>query len=189
MNDRPQADSLVELEHQFQQAVADQVAAGEQLVFGEGPSDASLMLIGEAPGRREAATGRPFVGAAGTILDEALRENGLAREQIYITNILKTRPPANRKPRRDEIQRQLPYLLRQIQLVKPLRMALLGTTAVEALTGSGERISRLRGGWSEIEGIPALITYHPAAALRDPRLRRALAGDLRQLTAAPAPVE
>jgi uracil-DNA glycosylase len=147
--------------------LSSEISNGEKLVFGEGPSQAEIMLIGEAPGVQEAKTGRPFVGSAGKLLTKLLNEIGLRREQIYIGNVLKTHPPGNRKPYRGEVKKELPFLHRQIELIQPKLLVLLGATALQALTSPKTKLTQLRGSWIEVAGIPALVTYHPAAALRD----------------------
>lgn len=158
-----------------------ELTEGEQLVFGEGSSQATLMIIGEAPGVQEAKTGRPFVGRAGRLLEQLLYGIGLKREQVYISNVLKTHPPGNRRPSRTEVERELPFLRRQIELLEPKLLTLLGSTALKALVDPKAKITQLRGRWLEIDGIPTLVTYHPAAALRDDSRRTALEEDFAAL--------
>lgn len=159
--------NLEELKQLCESYLSPDLAAGERLVFGEGAPQAEVMVIGEAPGVQEAKTGRPFVGNAGRLLTKLLREIGLKREQVYICNILKTHPPGNRKPTRREVEKELPFLRRQIELIRPKLLVLLGATAFQALVDPKGRITQQRGSWVEVEGIPALVSYHPAAALRD----------------------
>ncbi|MEM7571175.1 MAG: uracil-DNA glycosylase, partial [Pseudomonadota bacterium] len=145
----------------------------QQLVFADGPSDANLMLIGEAPGRDEDITGLPFVGAAGQLLNKILSAAGSARETSYITNLVPWRPPGNRKPTPLEMQICLPFLKRHIALKAPKVIVLLGATPVSALFATTDGITRLRGRWRELGGIgetaiPTMPTFHPAYLLRQP---------------------
>jgi len=150
------------------------VASRKKVVFGVGSIDAELMFIGEAPGADEDAQGEPFVGRAGELLTKIIQTMGLAREQVYIANILKCRPDTpgqsygNRAPSPEEIERCLPYLHAQIDLIKPKVMVALGGTAVDGLFGktAGVGITRQRGRWREYRGIPVMATYHPSYLLR-----------------------
>jgi DNA polymerase len=140
-----------------------------QTVFGEGSPTARLMFIGEAPGADEDRTGRPFVGRAGQLLDDIITKGmGLKREDVYIANILKSRPPNNREPLPDEMANCLPYLERQISIVRPEFICMLGKTAASALLKSALPLGRLRGKWHRFRGIPSIVTYHPAYLLRNP---------------------
>ncbi len=130
-------------------------------VHGEGPSDARMMLIGEAPGRSEDQAGRPFCGSAGRILDRALHEAGIKREAVFITNIVKCRPPNNRKPVADEIKSCLPYLVRQINIIKPEVIVALGSVAKESV----ETLCTRDQGNLRIGNAFVFQTYHPAAVL------------------------
>ncbi len=158
-------------------------------VPGEGSIDAEVMFVGEAPGEREDATGRPFVGAAGKFLDQLLASVGLRREEVYITNILKCRPPGNRDPREDEIAACTPYLWRQIELIKPKVIIALGRHAARVLYAKAglkwTNMSKKHGSVVEasINGHRVLlaVTYHPAAALYNPRLRSALQEDFKKI--------
>lgn len=153
-------------------------AADEKLVFGEGPESASLMIIGEAPGEEEAKSGRPFVGNSGKLLNKYLAAAEIARDQVYITNILKTRPPGNRKPQSSEIKQALPFLERQIQLVKPKILICLGSTAIQAIVDPKAKITELRGTWIERDSLKIMPTFHPAAVFRDEEKRQLLKRDL-----------
>jgi DNA polymerase len=164
-----------------EQRLGGRVAKGEKVVFGEGPADAAVMLIGEAPGAREAKTGRPFVGNAGRLLTGLLEETGLRREDVYIANVLKTHPPGNRTPTRGMMAEQLPFLRRQIQLIAPRLLVLLGATALQGLVDPKARITRLRGTWVTVEGIAAFVTYHPAAVFHDDSRRELLHRDFQAL--------
>ena len=152
-----------------------------QVVFGEGSPDADVLIVGEAPGAEEDRTGRPFVGRAGKLLDLLLASVGLAREQVYICNVLKCRPPGNRDPQADEVEACSPYLLRQVELVKPRVIAAFGTFAAQTLLGSNVSIGRLRGRVHEYHGVPLVPTYHPAALLRSPAWVRPTWEDLQRL--------
>jgi DNA polymerase len=149
------------------------VTAHTNIVFGEGDPCARLMFIGEAPGAEEDKTGRPFVGRAGQLLEKMINAMGLARGQVYIANVLKTRPPDNATPTSEEIRLCAPYLYQQIALVQPEAIVTLGLPASRALLNSVESMSRLRGRWSSFQapapcsrGIPVMPTYHPAFLLR-----------------------
>jgi uracil-DNA glycosylase family 4 len=138
------------------------------IVFGVGNPRARLMFVGEGPGAEEDRQGEPFVGAAGKRLDQWIARIGLSRGDVYIANIVKCRPPGNRVPAPDEAKACLPYLLRQVRAIRPEVVCTLGLTALNHLFGVEERITRARGKWRELDGIPVLPTYHPAFILRDP---------------------
>jgi len=135
-------------------------------VLGEGSLTPEIMFIGEAPGADEDKAGRPFVGAAGQLLTKMLAKLGLPREETYIANILKCRPPNNRKPTEDETKTCLPYLEAQIELLKPKVIVALGGTAVNSLFNSNFKITEQRGIWMDYKGIPVMPTYHPRYLLR-----------------------
>lgn len=138
-----------------------------QVVFGVGSPQADLMLVGEAPGRNEDLQGEPFVGAAGQLLDSLLAEVGLDRQDVYIANVLKCRPPGNRDPRPDEVESCKGYLLRQLELVEPTVVVTLGNFATKLLLRTETGITRLRGqSYRWWRGMTVVPTYHPAAALR-----------------------
>lgn len=143
-----------------------------KFVFGAGNPHATLMLIGEAPGADEDAQGEPFVGRAGQLLNKILEAINFKREDVYICNILKCRPPNNRKPQPDEVELCIPYLQKQIQLIKPKVILCLGLTAAENLLRTTESLGKLRGRVMQYEGIPLMVTYHPAALLRNPNWKR-----------------
>lgn len=148
-------------------------AARRNVVFGVGDINAQLMFIGEAPGADEDAQGEPFVGRAGELLTKIIRAMGLARESVYIGNILKCRPDTpgqtsgNRKPTPEEMQTCIPYLHEQIDLIRPKVIVALGATAVEGLLGKTLGITKLRGQWRTYRGTPLMPTYHPAYLLRN----------------------
>ncbi|HET9226847.1 MAG TPA: uracil-DNA glycosylase [Thermoanaerobaculia bacterium] len=158
------------------------LAQGRQkTVFGSGNPDADLMLIGEAPGAEEDKQGLPFVGAAGELLTKIIQAIDLRREDIYIANILKCRPPGNRDPQPDEVAACRGYLEKQIDLVKPRVIVALGRIAAQTLLGNESPIGQMRGQWFRVRGIPAMVTYHPAALLRNPGLKRPTWEDMQQV--------
>jgi uracil-DNA glycosylase len=144
-----------------------------QVVFGVGNPQAELMFVGEAPGADEDAQGEPFVGRAGQLLTKIVQAMGFRREDVYIANVLKCRPDmppgasGNRKPTPEEMSTCLPWLERQIDLIKPRVMVALGATAVEGLLGATAPVSKVRGRWLNFRGIPVMATYHPAYLLRN----------------------
>jgi uracil-DNA glycosylase family 4 len=151
-----------------------------QTVFGVGRRDADLLVIGEAPGADEDRQGEPFVGRAGQLLNAMLRAIGLPRNEVYIANILKCRPPNNRDPQPDEATSCTPYLVRQIGLVKPRAMLAVGRIAAQWLLQTDAPIGRLRGRVQQFgeAGIPLVVTYHPAYLLRSPLAKAAAWTDL-----------
>src|SRR2546422_1506662 len=150
----------------------------QHAVPGEGPPGAKLFLVGEAPGRHEDEEGRPFVGAAGKVLDAVLEKVGLSRRDVFITNVVKCRPAENRKPRADEIAACRPYLVAQIRAVRPAVLVALGDTAVTSLAGAAADFAAARRRISRFEGIPVIVTYHPAATLYNRRLTKVVEEDL-----------
>ena len=148
-------------------------------VPGEGNPEAKLFLVGEGPGATEDAQGRPFVGQAGNLLNGILEAIELPRDSVYITNIVKCRPPQNRKPLPDEIAACIPYLHRQIEIVKPKVILALGGTAGETLLGVRKSLGELRGKVHTYNGIPLIVTYHPAALLRNPHWKKPTWDDVR----------
>jgi DNA polymerase len=150
-------------------------------VFGAGNPAADLMLIGEAPGAEEDKQGLPFVGAAGELLTKIIQAMDLRREDIYIANILKCRPPGNRDPQPDEVAACRGFLERQIELIQPKVIVALGRIAAQALLGNESPIGQMRGQWYRIHGVPAMVTYHPAALLRNQGLKRPTWEDMQQV--------
>lgn len=148
-------------------------------VPGEGDPSARLMLVGEGPGQTEDETGRPFVGAAGGLLDSILAAIEIPRERVFIANVVKCRPPKNRTPLPEEQEACLPYLRRQIELVRPKVLVALGATAAAALLGTRKSLGELRGKVHRWGGIPLVATYHPAALLRNPNWKRPTWDDVR----------
>jgi uracil-DNA glycosylase len=148
-------------------------------VPGEGSPNARLFLCGEGPGATEDAQGRPFVGQAGNLLNGILEAIEIPRESVYITNIVKCRPPQNRKPLPDEIAACMPYLHRQLEIIRPKVILALGGTAGEALLGVRKSLGELRGKVHTYNGIPLIVTYHPAALLRNPNWKKPTWDDVR----------
>ena len=154
-----------------------------QAVPGVGNPAADLLIIGEAPGQEEDRRGEPFVGRAGQLLDRMLAAIGLDREQVYITNVLKCRPPKNRDPKPDEVRACSPYLRRQIELIGPRAILAVGRVSAQMLLETGETIGRLRGRWHRFgpQDTPLLVTYHPAYLLRSPAEKRKAWEDLKRV--------
>ncbi len=148
-------------------------------VPGEGPSDARLVVVGEGPGRVEDETGRPFVGPAGELLTKILAAIDLPRNQVFICNVVKCRPPENRLPQYDEIASCLPYLHRQLELLKPKVILAMGGTAAQTLLNTKQSLGALRNHVHRFRGIPVIVTYHPAALLRNPNWKRPTWDDVR----------
>ena len=141
----------------------------KNIVFGEGLPEAELMFIGEGPGRDEDIQARPFVGSAGKLLTSLIEKMGMTREGVYIANIVKCRPPNNRDPEEDEISACMPFVERQIQIIRPKVIITLGRVASQALLNTKAPISRLRGTFFEHRDIPVMPTFHPAYLLRNPK--------------------
>jgi uracil-DNA glycosylase len=148
-------------------------------VPGEGSATARLVVVGEGPGRTEDETGRPFVGRAGELLTKILAAIDLPREQVFICNIVKCRPPENRQPQFDEIAACLPFLYRQIELVKPKVILAMGNTAAQTLLDTKQSLGAMRNHIHRFRGIPLVVTYHPAALLRNPNWKRPTWDDVR----------
>jgi DNA polymerase len=142
------------------------------VVFGTGDPNADLMFIGEGPGAEEDRQGLPFVGPAGELLNKIIQAIGLTRERVYIANVVKCRPPGNRDPQPDEAAACRPFLERQIDLVQPEVIVALGRVAAQALLGTDQPLGRMRGRWTTVRGVPTMVTYHPAALLRNAAWKR-----------------
>src|SRR5262249_28521218 len=153
----------------------------KQIVFGVGNSEADLMFIGEAPGADEDEQGEPFVGRAGQLLTNMIKAMGLRREDVYIANIIKCRPPGNRTPERDECETCSPFLMRQIEVIKPKVIVALGAVAARTLLAINAPMSELRGHWYHFRGTKLAVTYHPAFLLRDPRQKKEAWKDLQMV--------
>ncbi len=152
-------------------------------VFGVGDPDSDLVFVGEAPGRDEDLAGEPFVGAAGQLLTKILAAIGLQRSEVYICNVLKCRPPRNRDPETDEVAACEPYLKRQLDILQPKIICCLGRHAAHTLLGSRASLKSLRAHLQDYYGIPTLVTYHPAALLRNPQWKRPTWEDMQKLRA------
>lgn len=153
------------------------------VVVGDGNAQADLMFIGEAPGHDEDIQGKPFVGAAGQLLTKIIEAMGLTRNEVYICNILKCRPPENRVPLPDEVHNCLPYLLTQIELIKPRVIVALGATAMRALLDVQLGITRMRGNWYTFRGVPIMPTFHPSYLLHNPGAKREVWIDMQEVVA------
>ena len=151
------------------------------LVFGEGNPEADLVFVGEAPGADEDEQGRPFVGRAGQLLTKIIGAMGLKREEVYICNILKCRPPGNRNPQPEEIAPCEPFLIRQLEAIRPRVICALGTFAAHTLLKSEAPISVLRGRFHSYQGIPLMPTYHPAYLLRNPGAKKQVWEDVQMI--------
>ncbi len=153
------------------------------VVFGEGGDRSRVMFVGEGPGAEEDRTGRPFVGQAGKLLDPMILAMGLDRDQVYIANVVKCRPPGNRDPKDDEIAACSPFLDRQIEFIQPEVIIALGRFAANRLTGTEKPLGALRGKWMRYKGVPLVATYHPAYLLRTPTDKRKVWDDLKLVIA------
>ncbi|HET9182440.1 MAG TPA: uracil-DNA glycosylase [Candidatus Angelobacter sp.] len=152
-----------------------------KLVFGVGNPEAELMFVGEGPGADEDAQGEPFVGRAGQLLNNMISAMGLKREEVYIANVVKCRPPGNRTPEKDECDTCSPFLLRQIEVVKPKVIVALGAVAAKNLLAVNDSMANLRGRWYDFRGARLAVTYHPAYLLRDPRQKKEAWKDLQMV--------
>lgn len=151
----------------------------KQAVPGEGAREARLVVVGEGPGATEDETGRPFVGKAGELLTDILGAISLRREEVFICNVVKCRPPANRTPQQDEIDACVPYLYRQLDVIRPAVILAMGSTAAGTLLNSKQSLGSMRGLVHEFRGIPLVVTYHPAALLRNPHWKKPTWDDVR----------
>jgi uracil-DNA glycosylase family 4 len=151
------------------------------IVFGEGDEKATLMFIGEGPGYEEDVQGRPFVGKAGQLLTKIIESINLSREEVYIANIVKCRPPQNRNPESDEIESCNAFLMKQIHAIQPKIICALGTFAAQTLLKTDTKISALRGKLFDLEGIKVIPTYHPAFLLRNPERKREVWEDMKKI--------
>jgi len=158
-------------------------ATRTQTVFGVGPVDPELCFIGEAPGATEDAQGEPFVGEAGQLLNRIIAACGMKREEVYIANIIKCRPPGNRTPNAEEAANCREYLEKQLELLRPRYICCLGACAAQNLLGTSQGIGKLRGRVLEFHGIPVVCTYHPAYLLRNPVEKKKVWEDMKQLLA------
>jgi DNA polymerase len=155
-----------------------------KIVFGDGSSKAQLVFVGEGPGHDEDVQGLPFVGRAGKLLNQMIEAMGLRRQDVYICNVVKCRPPGNRAPEKDEMATCSPFLLRQLEVISPKVIVCLGAIASKALLETEKGISQFRGQWLEFRGIPLMATYHPAYLLRNPHAKADVWKDLQKVMAA-----
>src|SRR5271170_662166 len=153
----------------------------KQIVFGVGNPRAELMFVGEGPGADEDAQGEPFVGRAGQLLNNMIKAMGIRREDVYIANVVKCRPPGNRTPERDECETCSPFLMRQIAVVKPKVVVALGAVSAKNLLAINAPMSEFRGRWYDFRGTKLAVTYHPAFLLRDPRQKKETWKDLQMV--------
>ena len=182
----PSASSAAEELENFRQEICDCTRCElgqtrQKFVFGAGHPEAGIMFIGEAPGADEDRQGEPFVGAAGQLLTKIIEAMGMSREEVFICNVLKCRPPNNRDPQPGEVAECEPYLKRQIEIVRPKIICTLGRIAAQVLLKSSESMGRMRGRLHEYEGIPVICTYHPAALLRNASWKRPTWEDMKWL--------
>jgi uracil-DNA glycosylase family 4 len=174
--------SLSELEQRAKSCRQCRLREGcRQVVFGEGKSDARLMLVGEGPGMDEDLQGRPFVGKAGQMLDKILQAAELPRQDLYIGNVVKCRPPGNRLPHPDEVRFCRNYLEAQIKIIKPQILVCLGSLATRVVIDSRASITMTRGKWFNRQGISIMATFHPAALLRNPSYKRPTWEDFKKI--------
>jgi DNA polymerase len=150
-------------------------------VMGEGPSDAKIVLVGEAPGRFEEKEGRPFIGMAGKFLNTQLEKIGLQRKDVYITNVVKCRPPDNRKPKPEEVKESIPILMEELIIIKPNVVVLLGDTAVKAMLDKNYTVGKHHGKAIEKSGLTFIIAPHPSAAMRFKKMRAMFENDMQEL--------
>ncbi len=153
----------------------------KQIVFGVGNPKAELMFVGEGPGADEDEQGEPFVGRAGQLLNKMIEAMGIKREDVYIANVVKCRPPGNRTPERDETDTCSPFLFRQIEVIKPKAIVALGAVAAKSLLGINDTMGNMRGQWYDFRGTKLRVTYHPAFLLRDPRQKGEAWKDLQEV--------
>ncbi len=157
--------------------------ARNKIVFGVGNAKADLVFVGEGPGRDEDAQGEPFVGRAGKLLTDMIKAMSLERSDVYICNVVKCRPPENRTPEHDEIATCSPFLLRQLEVIRPKVIVCLGNVAAQSLLGTNKSISHFRGQWFDFRGSRLLATYHPAYLLRNPAAKSDVWTDLKKVMA------
>jgi len=152
-----------------------------QVVYGVGNPNADLMFIGAAPGRDEDLKGEPFVGRAGQLLTDIIKAMKLTRDDVYIANVIKCRPPDNRNPEPDELDACRPYIQRQVEIIQPKVIVTLGRFALQSLTGKAYGISSARGNWLEYNGVKVMPTYHPAYLLRTPSAKKEVWADMKKV--------
>ena len=186
---KPNASGLAELRAEIGDCTRCKLHSGRtRIVFGTGNPQARLMFVGEGPGEDEDRQGQPFVGKAGQLLTRIIEAMGLKREEVYIANVIKCRPPGNRNPEPDEIAACSPFIRRQIEILRPVVICALGTFAAQLLLGTGQKISKLRGRFHPLplpsmEQIKVLPTYHPAYLLRNPQEKKRVWEDMKLIIA------
>lgn len=174
--------SLDKLEKEVRECRKCQLREGcRQVVFGEGDPGARLMLVGEGPGSDEDRLGRPFVGNAGKLLDKILEAVNIRRPEVYITNVVKCRPPGNRTPLPVEVETCFPHLQAQLEIIRPEILVSLGNPASKALIDPGIQITKIRGRWIDKGGMKIMPTFHPAALLRDPKKKKLVWVDIQEI--------
>ncbi|NBU21468.1 uracil-DNA glycosylase [bacterium] len=177
-----QEESLIQLQSELQNCQRCKLSCGRtHIVFGEGNPRARLVFVGEGPGEQEDLQGRPFVGKAGQLLDRMIAALGLSKNEVYILNIVKCRPPGNRNPEMDEITACSPFLYKQLELIQPQVIVALGMFAAQTLLQSEEKITQLRGRFHLFSGIKLMPTYHPAYLLKNPASKKEAWWDLQEV--------
>ena len=180
-----QGDLLAELEQIVIACVKCRLAKSRtQVVYGVGSPNADLMFIGEAPGRDEDIQGKPFVGRAGQLLTDIIKAMKLTRDDVYIANVIKCRPPENRNPEQDELDACRPHIRRQIEIIQPKVIVTLGRFALQSLMEKGYAVSSVRGQWLDYNGIKVMPTYHPAYLLRTPAAKKDVWADMKKVMSA-----
>ncbi len=179
--DNPDWDALVAEAHDC--TLCRLAGTRTNVVFGVGSPHAELMFIGEAPGREEDERGEPFVGRAGQLLTDIIKAMKLSRDQVYIANVIKCRPPENRNPEDDELDACRPFIRRQVAIIQPKVIVTLGRFALQSLTEKAYGISAVRGQWLEYDGIKLMPTYHPAYLLRNPAAKKDVWADMKKVMA------
>jgi uracil-DNA glycosylase family 4 len=183
--DRIEGDTLTRIREDIGDCTRCKLHKGRtKIVFGVGNPNADLMFVGEGPGRDEDLSGEPFVGRAGKLLTDMIKAMGLQREDVYIANVVKCRPPENRLPEKDEITTCSPFLMRQIDSIKPKVICTLGSCSAQTLLQTTTGISKLRGEWFDFRGAKLMPTYHPAYLLRNPAAKPEVWKDLQKVMAA-----
>jgi uracil-DNA glycosylase len=182
---RSRAEALAALRDEIGPCTRCKLHSGRtNLVFGTGSPDARLMFVGEGPGADEDLQGVPFVGRAGQLLTQIIKAMGYDRDQVYIANVVKCRPPGNRNPEPDEIERCQPFLMRQIATIQPKVIVALGKFAAQTLLQTSEPITRLRGRFRALGDVQVMPTFHPSYLLRNPSAKREVWDDMKQVMAA-----
>ncbi len=179
--DWEKADTLEQLDNLINKCTACKLHEGRnKFVFGSGNPNADVMVVGEGPGAEEDKQGLPFVGRAGKLLTDVLKSINFSRDEVYIANIVKCRPPGNRTPLPDEMDTCLPYLIKQIEIIKPRAILCLGLSAAKGLLKKRDSLTSMRGKVFEFESAKVMVTYHPAALLRNPNWKRPCWEDLQK---------